>query len=282
MPKAKKPRTPFNLDATLPALLEALRSRRALNAADLGRLGVPPAARTEALACLAGEGFEATKTHVRIPLRDQLLAVLEERGMIPLQGLEKLVAGAAAKETKSTAEELAHKRQCFLVLRGKNHVLASSRTPVLDKDELRTLARATNALSKQCTTAMKGATPKTLLDQDVRELLLDIVTRPAKTTQPATPLAAPDLQELVVTEVRRLLRPQLGLTYVPDVVQALRSQHSVEAIQAALLDAARARRIELRPESGMGRLSAEDAALCPPGAHGTRLSWTRPLEEVLQ
>lgn len=32
---------------------------------------------------------------------------------------------------------------------------------------------------------------------------------------------------------------------------------------------------ELEPESGMGRLSPEDAELCFPGPMGTRLSWVR-------
>lgn len=33
--------------------------------------------------------------------------------------------------------------------------------------------------------------------------------------------------------------------------------------------------IELRPESGLGRLSQAELDLCPPGPHGTRLSWVR-------
>jgi len=44
---------------------------------------------------------------------------------------------------------------------------------------------------------------------------------------------------------------------------------------AALREAIRTGTIELRPESGMNRLSVLELALCPEGWQETRLSWTR-------
>jgi hypothetical protein len=83
----------------------------------------------------------------------------------------------------------------------------------------------------------------------------------------------------VVAAVATGLRPELGLCYVPDVVRGLLPAHSLEEVHAALLEAARSGRIELRPEAGLSRLSHDDLGLCPEGAHGTRLSWARPLGE---
>jgi hypothetical protein len=72
-----------------------------------------------------------------------------------------------------------------------------------------------------------------------------------------------------------------GLTFVPELVRSVELEGvSVKAAHEALLRLARERRIELQPESGVGRLTAEDLALCPPGPQGSRLSWARRLEEV--
>lgn len=83
------------------------------------------------------------------------------------------------------------------------------------------------------------------------------------------------LSDLVVREAPRHVRASVGLVYVPDLVAALEPEHGREAVQAALLCAARAERLELQPESGLGRLTAAELARCPPGPQGTRLSWAR-------
>jgi hypothetical protein len=66
-----------------------------------------------------------------------------------------------------------------------------------------------------------------------------------------------------------------GMSFVPAIVQRLSSDMAVATAQEALLTAARQELIELRPEGGLGRLSGEELALCPPGPSGTRLSWAR-------
>ena len=84
------------------------------------------------------------------------------------------------------------------------------------------------------------------------------------------------LEDLVVARLSKHVQPSVGLSYVPDTVRAL-SKHGISAVQAAILDAARAGRIELRPEGGLNRLSREDLALCPSGLQDTKLSWARIL-----
>jgi hypothetical protein len=82
---------------------------------------------------------------------------------------------------------------------------------------------------------------------------------------------------MVAAEALRLVKPHLGLCFVPDLVVSLLQQASLPEVHAALLDAVRARIIELRPESGMNRLSAAELALCPQGLRECRLSWARCL-----
>lgn len=66
------------------------------------------------------------------------------------------------------------------------------------------------------------------------------------------------------------------LMNVPGAVGDLRAEGwPLSRIHSLLLGAARAGIIELQPESGLDRLSDAEMALCPPGPHGTRLSWAR-------
>ena len=63
--------------------------------------------------------------------------------------------------------------------------------------------------------------------------------------------------------VRAFLRAGLGL--------------SVDDIKARIVEADKAGLLELRPESGMGLLAKQDAALCIPGPRGSILSYARVL-----
>lgn len=94
--------------------------------------------------------------------------------------------------------------------------------------------------------------------------------------------------EILMEEARQVVRTasglrssSIGLVFVPTLAQALgariRSKKSVELAHTAILKAAHAGLLELRPESGLGRLSAEELALCIPGPQQTRLSWARVL-----
>jgi hypothetical protein len=82
------------------------------------------------------------------------------------------------------------------------------------------------------------------------------------TVRPASP---------VVAAVERRL-DSCGLAFAPDVVRDLG-----EDGKQLLLAAARDGLVELRPESGLGRLSDLEIAACPKMTDGTPLSWVRPL-----
>jgi hypothetical protein len=62
---------------------------------------------------------------------------------------------------------------------------------------------------------------------------------------------------------------------VPAIVRRLSAAMPLPDALELLMRAARRELIELRPEGGLGRLSEEELALCPPGPAGTRLSWAR-------
>lgn len=108
----------------------------------------------------------------------------------------------------------------------------------------------------------------------VRQLVLEALVAREQKRAAARPRA---LVDQVLAELPRHVRASVGLVFVPSAVRALEA-HGVEAVQAALLAAHRAGRIELQPEGGLNRLSREELALCPPGPQGTRLSWARLLE----
>jgi hypothetical protein len=70
----------------------------------------------------------------------------------------------------------------------------------------------------------------------------------------------------VLNTVARLTRPT-GLAFVPEVIALVGKD--------ALLQAAKAELVELRPEGGLGRLSVAERDACPAMRDGTPLSWCR-------
>jgi hypothetical protein len=264
---------PIDLDALLPRLEEPLKQKRALRAADLARLGVPRAQQREAISRLLLRGFEAGKSCVRVPVRQQILELLRERGLVSVNGLAKFVAGASQAEAKTAAEALARDGALRIVLRGKVEALAPTAESTLSTAEIAALGRACKLLASQSAKALRIAVPKTLLRADVRELLLDLVTAGAAVGQGKHD----NLEEVVLRELERNVRGSVGLAFVPDAMRPLVNHHSVRSLHGALIQAARDRRIELQPESGVNRLSREELELCPPGPEGTRLSWARLL-----
>ena len=263
----------LDLGLLLPRVAERLRADRFLNASALSQAGLPKAQQGEAIERLVREGFERSgKAGVRVALRDQLRELVASRGNVPLKGLSRATAGATQKEAKAAAESLVREGTVLLAVRGKAESVVSKSTPVLSRTELQMLLHACKQLQKQSGAALRATIPRTLLRDDVRALLLDLVSN-RSAPQPR----APPLMDAVIDELTRAVRGSVGLAFVPDAVRALTATHSAPTVQEALLQAARAGRIELQPESGVGRLTAEELSLCPPGPEGTRLSWARIL-----
>jgi hypothetical protein len=100
---------------------------------------------------------------------------------------------------------------------------------------------------------------------------------PALDAAPASAAESPRLAgssplvEVLAREIRRRSRETSLPIRVPDLLRSTGTP--VEEGKRALIDGAARGLFELEPESGMGRLSGEDAELCPRGPMGTRLSW---------
>jgi hypothetical protein len=84
-------------------------------------------------------------------------------------------------------------------------------------------------------------------------------------------------QESDVVGLAQAIAKERGSDLVPVFELVRRMGGSVDTAKARILAAANEGRLELRPESGMGLLSKEDAALCLPGPRGSVLSTARVL-----
>jgi hypothetical protein len=263
--RAGKSKT-VDLDTVIPNLSAALTTRGVLKPADLTRAGVPKPQHAEALAALERLGAERTKTGARVDLATQLRALLRDQGVLPIAKLGKALKGATQAEAKRTADRLVTAGEARQALRGKVEVLVTPAADLLTPEQLRRLADA-GALAKKAATRPG----RSLLREDLRAQLLDIL---GAGRAPAP--ASDDLETRVLATLRKAARPGLGLAFVPDVVREL-SAAGTPAVHAALLELARGRQVELQPESGVGRLTAEELSLCPEGPQRSRLSWARVL-----
>jgi len=91
--------------------------------------------------------------------------------------------------------------------------------------------------------------------------------------EPAKPRRAASLPERIEQRMPSMVDDRLGLIPLPKLVQSFVDEGcTVAEIHRAILSL---ESVELRPESGMGRLSKGDAALCPREGEGVPLSWAR-------
>jgi hypothetical protein len=111
--------------------------------------------------------------------------------------------------------------------------------------------------------------------------LAQLLSTATRMLEPDPPTPSPDAALAPVLDAIDAARDgRTGLSFVPAVVRRLTRTMALSAAHDALLTAARRELIELRPEGGLGRLSAEELASCPPGPAGTRLSWVRRTSRV--
>jgi hypothetical protein len=110
----------------------------------------------------------------------------------------------------------------------------------------------------------------------------------AKPAAPATPVRAPAAQPAegdVLSEVRKAIlayAKQRGsdLVNVADAIKPIMKKFPPKEIASAILKLDREGLIELRSESGIGLLSAEEAKFLPPGPDGIPLSYARMLKSA--
>jgi hypothetical protein len=267
--------------------------------AALVKLGVPRAQLTQVAESLSREGLEITKTFIRVPVREQLLARLGG-GAIALKAARASVVGSpSVTDLRAAVSALVNEGLATVVMRGKQETLVAS-SEALTRAQMETL----DTLVTQLTVALKPTRRKSpygsrtaggysLLASDVQALLTAVDTLRARAERPTTLAAHDDAPTHAVTQGQahdqapglddvlraiNALREPSGLTFVPTLVRTLESRMNVAATHAALSQGVRSGVLELRPESGMGRLSADELSLCVAGAAGSRLSWVRRLE----
>ena len=161
-------------------------------------------------------------------------------------------------------------------MRSTELFLASPTVEVLAEGSLHGLAAALATLTRTLKLAAKkgGA----LLPADIAEVLRPFTRSTAESSAPRKPTdARPQLVDL--SRALSTLRGASGLVFIPALVRELGGAPARARVHQALLAAAAAGRVELRPESGMGRLSAEEKSDCLPGPEGSLLSWVRDLED---
>jgi hypothetical protein len=277
MGKAKQKATPKLVD--LPTRVAEARARvEAEGAIKLSALG-PPAVRGLVAAELGKSGLELTKAVVRKPVAEQLKQALADGAFIALKRVAAHVAGATPAEAKRAAIALVDSAAAHLVLRGKEEVLVPASAGVLSRKEL----AAFEALAKVVAKAARAKNGLSLLRADFSEALAQVLPKAA---QPSVASANAEKKpgdaalSSLLSAVDATRDAQTGLSFVPSVVARKRASFTSDAAREALLTAAHRGLLELRPEGGINRLSAEELALCPPGPQGTRLSWARRTESV--
>jgi hypothetical protein len=261
--------------------LDAIRRENAVKVAALG----PKAIRALVISNLVSQGFESTKTFVRKPISVQLSAALADGAFVPLKSVAEHVAGASPVEAKSAARGLVAEGKALIVQRGTEEVLVPASSGVLSREELAAFDRVAKLVSK----AARSKTGVSLLCSDLAQALEQALPRSysalakggGRNVSPSEKPRIPAVVSRLLSAVEATRDAQTGLSFVPAVVASLRADWGPDATNAALLDAANRGLLELRPEGGINRLSAEELALCPPGPQGTRLSWARRTENVV-
>src|SRR5262249_41193384 len=132
---------------------------------------------------------------------------------------------------------------------------------------LTSLERTIATLTKSLKEARKRRA--VLLRSDVRDALGPFTSPPLR----AATVALSDVLAQAQTQ-----KQASGLVFVPALVRALGRAVVRDPVHDVLRDAAERGLVELRPESGLARLSEEDLAFCMPGPQGSLLSWARPIE----
>jgi len=221
---------------------------------------------------LVERGLEVGST-IRRPLADQLLA-LADAGPFSARGLERHVAGATSREVRAAVDSLVAAGRLLPVVREAGPAFASAAAPVLDHADVRELLTQVQRIVRLLKTAARGN--RRVLQGDVGGLVVGDHGRrhfgpPGRPAERGAPVVR--VSDELVQEIARRLHGVPAPVHVPALLRSLGL--TAAAGQRALLAGVATGLFELEPESGMARLSPEDAALCPRGPMGTHLSWVR-------
>jgi hypothetical protein len=266
------------IDELPPGLADDLeRAVRESGALALGKIKPPRVtlsrrAQAELFDALARRGLERTARTVRVPLRQQVAALIEPGQPIATTALRKQLKGVtSAAELKLVLADLVRARRAALVVRGGVEHVARVSDALLSREQLAELAATTKALARMVTQARPraGGPARTLFADDVLTLIDPLRVQLGRATDAGDPVA------LLLDAARGQTNPTTGLAFLPEVARALDGRLAGDALRAALVSAAGAGLVELRPESGIELLSPAEAAACPRGPDGSPLSWLR-------
>lgn len=252
---------------------------------------------------LVAEGYELGATFLRQPLAAQLHDALSREEAIAVNELPERVRGASRAELAQAVDAQVARGELRRILRGRAEFVVGARHAVLGERRLAALrgtfsdlAKMLDAASKKKNVGLLASDIEQMLSAAQRVLEEDTAPRPVEeaatdeaVTAPAPAVAARDAiardapvmpanVDPLVTLMSALdaaRDTRSGMSFVPAIVHQLSAAMPVSEALDLLMRAARRELIELRPEGGLGRLSEEELALCPPGPAGTRLSWAR-------
>lgn len=256
----------------------AVRHKRSLARTKLPRWKeLEPEAQEQLVAALLSRGLEAgDKGAVRVPLREQAASLAQGGARVPWKAAQKRIAGASAADRDRALADVLADGTLRLVVRTKADIVVGGREDVLAPEEVERLVEAHRALGSVLAAVRKkvsskgplATVTKTLLRDDAADLLAPLSVRAGADRKSQS---EPDWK-IVMDHLQQMERAPILLVWVPDLVKSLSSLMTPEQARSALLDARQRGLIELRPESGVGRLPAADAALCPRDADGLPLS----------
>lgn len=274
------------VEADLIDTAEALvREKRAVPRAKLPQWkALAPEAQARLVEALLSRGLEpGEKGALRVPLREQAASLGDGGARLSLKAAQKKVLGASAKDRDAAIAAACEAGQLHFVVRTKVETLAGGKEQVLGPKDVDALVKAHAELGAVLALVRKKGAARTALGRVQRTLLTaDVASLVAPFARWGAGKAEPSGDGIahVLEEIERLEQPPILLVWVPDLVKALAGRMGTEDVHRALLAGRAARRLELRPESGVGRLSAEDAALCPRDSDDNPLSHVRRLAEA--
>lgn len=209
-------------------------------------------------AALEARGHEIAST-IRRPLEQQLRDAVTS--FTPSKELGRHVAGGSAREIKVAVDALVSSGTLVRVERPQGPGVAPTDGDYATREELDALLARLGRIQKMVRKARSGKVRAAILRED-----LELVPRPRVPALTPKPSGA-DLADEIARRARQSPLP----LRVPELLRSLGA--SIDGGRRALLEGVSRGLFELQPESGMGRLSREDAEWCPTGPMGTRLSW---------
>ena len=277
---ARPPVAPPSLaDTTVSSIVAEVRGQRGVARRKLPK--VAPSLRAALDAALRAAGLEVTPSVVRVPARAQLLALLAGGAAVEEKGLVRQLACVTAGEAKALVASLVREGAARRVERPSGTALSLPSERAVGAEGAARLAADLEGALKWVRRAARTAGPGRLelLESDVTALL----ERLGAALSSEGPLPAPSraagspstLLDRLAHAAIQLAAQHGGLAPLPTLVRALDAPTA--SVHAALLEGHARGLFELQPESSMGRLGAEDLALCLAGPEGTHLSWVRPL-----